>query len=145
MASNLSKFQRSVIGSQSKISDYAPVISSKGDFKKVTDLETIILSWNNILLTPTRTYTYDPEYGCDLYKKIFEPADEKTKEEIQREIITKLTTYDPRATITKVTIEYLTNQKGFSVSVEASYQGSTEQLQVIIDEDLYFRFMEVSE
>jgi phage baseplate assembly protein W len=144
LASNLSKFQRSVIGSQGKIYDYAPLISSKGDFKKVTDLETIILSWNNILLTPTRTYTYDPEYGCDLYKKVFEQADDKTKEDIRTEILTKLSKYDPRASITNISVEYLSNRKGFTVSVTASYEGSTEQLQVIIDEDLYFKFMEVS-
>jgi phage baseplate assembly protein W len=145
LANNLTKFQRSVLARNSKIADYTPVIAPSGDFKRVTDLETIILSWNNILLTPTRTYTYDPEYGCDLYKKVFEPADEKTKDEIKNEILSKLTQYDPRATITEISIDYLTNKKGFTVSVFASYQGQKGQLQVIVDENLYFRFMEVSD
>ena len=63
MASFLDRFQVNVVGSRGGISDFLPVISSKGDFARITGLQVILSSWNNILLTPTRTYNHNPEYG----------------------------------------------------------------------------------
>ena len=142
MANLLDRFNKDVIGSKGRISDYAPKISSKGDFTRTIDIETILLSWNNILLTPTRSYIYDPEYGCDLYKMVFDPADEMTIENIKSEIQNKLEFYDDRAYITNIDVQYLSGKKGFSVNVYVNYDGDKSQLSVIIDEDLYMRYME---
>lgn len=140
----LDRFNKNVIGSRGSIFDYAPVISASGDFKRVSDFETIILSWNNILMTPTRSYDHDPEYGCDLYKMIFDPADEITAEKIKNEITLKLTKYDDRAIPTDVKVNFLNNMKGFSVDIQIKYKGQTDQLQVTLDESIYFKFMETS-
>ena len=144
MANLLDRFNKEVIGSEGRIFDYSSTISSKGDFKKVIDIEVIILSWNNILLTPTRSYIDDPEYGCDLYKMVFEPSDETTKERIRSEIEDKLLFYDDRATITKIDINFLSNRKGFSVAIHVNFKGDKSQLKAIIDENLYLKFMENS-
>jgi hypothetical protein len=74
VANLLSRFNQTIVGSNSKLADYISKVSSKGDFKRITDLEVILNSWNNILLTPRRSYQFDPEYGSDLYKMIFEQA-----------------------------------------------------------------------
>lgn len=140
MANLLDRFKKNVIGSRGNISDFTSVISSSGDFKRVVDFETIMLSWNNILLTSTRSYDHDPEYGSDLYKMIFEPADEITKEKIKNEIITKLTKYDDRATPTSIVVDFLNNRKGFSVDIQVKYRGKKDQLQIIINESKYFKF-----
>ncbi len=140
MANLFDRFKKNVIGSRGSISDFTPNISSSGDFKQVIDFETIVLSWNNILLTPTRSYDHDPEYGCDLYKMIFEQADEITKEKIKNEIMLKLIKYDDRATPTNIQIGFLDNRKGFSIDIQVKYKGQTDQLQVIIDESKYFKF-----
>jgi len=144
MANLLDRFNNDVIGSKGKIADYTSIITSRGDFKRVTDIEVIILSWNNILLTPTRSYIDDPEYGCDLYKMVFEPSDETTKERIRSEIEDKLLFYDDRASITDMDINFLSNRKGFSVAIHVNYKGDKSQLKVIIDENLYLKFMENS-
>ena len=77
MANLIDKFKKNVVGSGNKIADYTCKLSSSGEFKRISDLEAILNSWNNILLTPKRTYDHDPEYGSDLYKFVFEPSDEQ--------------------------------------------------------------------
>jgi len=142
LANILDRFNKSVIGTKGRIADYSSIISSKGDFKRVVDINTIILSWNNILLTPTRSYTFDPEYGCDLYKMVFEPADDLTIEKIKDEIINKIQRYDNRAIITNIDVVFLSNMKGFSLSLKVEYKGEESELNVIIDEILYAKYME---
>lgn len=142
MANLLSRFNKTVIGSDSKLADYKSVISSVGDFKRIADIEVILSSWSNILTTPKRTYMFDPEYGSNLYKMIFEPADAQTKEAIVEETVSTLRKYDDRARINSVSVEFLNNSKGFSVAVDVTYDGSTGQVQVLVDEDTYFQFYE---
>ena len=143
MANLLDRFNKNVIGSKGYIFDYTSVIISTGDFKRLSDLDVILNSWTNILLTPTRTYDHDPEYGCDLYKMVFEPADDITMEKIKHEIETKLYTYDDRATISEIDVVSLNNKKGFNVNIKVEYNEIEGELEVIIDESLYFKFMEV--
>ena len=144
MANLLSRFNKTVAGSDNKLADYKSKIAVAGDFSRVKDIEVIINSWNNILLTPKRTYMFDPEYGSNLYKMIFEPVDEKTQEQIIQEVVTSLRKYDDRARIKDVNIEFLSNRKGLNVAVEVEYEGNTGQLKVLVDEDLYFQFFESS-
>ena len=142
MANLLDRFKQTVVGSESKLADYRSTISSTGDFKRISDIEVILNSWNNILTTPRRTYMFDPEYGSDLYKLVFEPADEKTVELITKEVVTSLRKYDDRARINDISVSYLSNGKGFVVSVDVEYEGEVGQLQTVVDEDLYFRFFD---
>jgi len=138
MSTLMEKFQKSVIGSSGKIADYTAKIAPFGDFYRVEDLQTILTSWNNILLTPTRTYTYDPEFGSDLYKYVFDPQDDDTKDEIRDEILYKLRRYDDRAEIVSLDVEYLSGQKGFTVSIVVDYEGQRGGVSFEIDESLYF-------
>jgi len=142
MANLLDRFNKTVAGSDSKLADYQSRISVIGDFKRIADIEVILSSWNNILLTPRRTYMFDPEYGSNLYKLVFEPADERTQEQIITEVVSSLRKYDDRAKINNVKVSYLTNKKGFVVAVDVEYEGNTGQLETAIDEDLYFQFFE---
>lgn len=140
MANLLDRFNKHVVGSESTISDYKSTISSVGDFKRIEDIEVILSSWNNILVTPRRTYMFDPEYGSDLYKMVFEPADENTQDEIVNEVVETIRRYDDRATIKEVRVSFSPNLKGFSIALDVEYEGNSGQLEVLIDEDSYFRF-----
>jgi len=137
MANLLDRFNISVVGSSGKIADILPFISPKGDFKRVTNLDVILNSWNNILLTSTRTYFFDPEYGSDLYKKVFDPVDEETAELIEDEIMDKLMYYDNRASIDKINVEFTTNKKGFNVSVVVDYDGEKKELNTWMGEESF--------
>jgi len=145
MTNLLSRFDQAVAGSDSKIADYQANIASSGDFKRIEDLQVILSSWNNILITPKRSYQFDPEYGSDIYKLVFEPADDTTLERIKEEVVDTLLTYDDRATIENIEVTLLPNRKGYSLAIDVKYENETGQLEIILDEDMYFKFLEVTE
>jgi len=145
MANLLNRFNETVAGSNSKISDYVSTLSVKGDFKRIRDIEVILNSWNNILVTPRRSYQYDPEFGSDLYKLVFEPADEITLNKVIDEVTDTLMRYDDRAIIRDVAVVFFTNQKGFSITLDIDFDGETKELKTILDESTYFKFLESTE
>lgn len=135
MASLLDQFQKQVAGRTASIEDVLPVISSTGNFLKNQELQTVINSWRNILLTKKGTYMHDPEYGSEIYKYLYENADEQTAEDIKNEILVSLMKYDNRATINNIEVIFLTNRKGFAFNITATYQGETGNVNVILDEN----------
>ena len=145
MASTLDKFKREVIGSKGTIADYTSKISSNADFQRIKDLDVVLNSWRNILLTPVGSYDHDPEYGSELYKYVFEPADDYTASAIRDEITFRLALYDSRATITNVVVDYLPNERGFILQMNVKFGGKTGDLTVKLDEAVYLDFMEQTE
>lgn len=132
MANILDKFKTSVLGSDNKIADYTPVISPKGDFTRINGIDVILNSWNTILITPTGTYDHDPEFGCDLYKYVFDPCDEITKENIIFTIKNQLMKFDDRATLENIDVRFMKDFKGFVVDVIVNYMGEIGKISVEI-------------
>lgn len=141
MPNLLNRFFDQVIGSDNKLRDYIATISSRGDFKRIQDLNVILSSWNNILLTPRRSYVLDPEYGSDLYKYVFDPVDENTIEAIRNEVIERLSYYDNRASIEDVQVRILANGKGYTMDIVADYQGEKGTLTVSFDDTTFADFL----
>ncbi len=139
MANLLSRFNKEVIGSDDHIYDYLAKITAKGDFKRVKDIDVIITSWNNILMTPRRTYLMDPDYGSDLHKILFEPVDSATVDQIKTEVESRLSTYDDRAKIQSIEVVLNATGKGFVVNVYAEYEGETGTLSVKFDDSTVVR------
>ena len=139
MANLLSRFNKEVIGSDNKIYDYLPKITAAGDFQRVSDIDVIITSWNNILVTPRRTYLFDPEYGSDLYKILFEPVDDTTVERIKTEVVSRIRMYDNRASIEEIDIVLNSNKKGYTVNLFVEYEGETSTLSVTFNEMTMFK------
>jgi phage baseplate assembly protein W len=132
LANILDKFKESVIGSNKKIADYTSVISPKGDFTRITGFDVILNSWNTILNTPIGTYDHDPEFGCDLYKYLFELCDDTTRDGIIFTIKNQLLKYDDRATIESIDVRFTKDLKGFIVDVVASYMGENGQITISV-------------
>jgi phage baseplate assembly protein W len=145
MANLLTRFKKTVVGASGTIADYTTKIISSGDFRRIRDLEVIINSWNNILLTPRGSYVFDPEYGSNMYRLVFQPADERTVEEIRREVELSLIRYDDRAAINDISISFFRNLKGFNVSIEFEYEGVEGEVEIGFDKDQYTRFLEVTD
>ena len=139
MANLLSRFNKEVIGSDDTIYDYLAKITAKGDFKRVKDIDVIITSWNNILMTPRRTYIMDPEYGSDLHLIIFEPVDDTTVERIKTEVESRIRLYDDLATIEDIEVLLNSNRKGFTVNVFVDYEGDAGTLSVKFDDSTVVR------
>lgn len=141
MANLLERFNKQVVGSSSKLYDYLTVISSRGDFKRIEDLNVILNSWNNILLTPRGTYLHDPEFGSDLYKYVFEPADDTTVEAIKSEVVDRITLYDDRATIEDAVVTIQNNGKRVNVELYVNYKGEKGILDVKFDDTTFADFL----
>lgn len=139
MANLLSRFNKQVIGSDVYIYDYLPKITETGDFKRIRDIDVIIASWNNILMTQRRTYFFDPEYGSDLFKILFEPVDDTTVERIKTEVVTRIRMYDSRATIEDIEIILNSTKKGYTVNVFVEYEGETGTLSIKFDDSTVTR------
>ena len=141
MASYIGKFKKDVIGSEGRISDYIPKIIAKGDFKRINNLQVILNSWNNILMTPKGSYLLDPKYGSDIYKYVFEPVDSKTVEGIEAETVGVLSLYDSRARITNVNVSRLQSRKGYSIDITAEYNGEKGTTSVTFDDTTFADFL----
>ena len=141
MANLLDRFKTQVIGSEETLRDYLSIIASVGDFKRINDLNVIINSWNNILLTPRGTYLHDPEFGSDLYKYVFEPSDDATTEGIKREVIDRISLYDNRATIEDIEVNISNNGKRVSIKIYVDFQGEKGSLDVKFDDTTFADFL----
>ena len=141
MANLLDRFKTEVIGSEEIVRDYLSVIASIGDFKRINDLNVILNSWNNILLTPRGTYMHDPEFGSDLYKYVFEPSDQISIEGVKNEVVNRITVYDNRATIEDVEVVVQSNGKRFNVILYVDYQGRKGTLNVTFDDITFADFL----
>jgi phage baseplate assembly protein W len=134
MSNILDRFKTSSIGSQGRIVDYLPKINHAGDFTKIYDIDAILSSWNNILMTPRGSMDHDPNFGSNLYKFIFEPADNSTQDAIKIEIYDSLGVYDSRASISQIDVNFYSNKKGFVVIIQVEYFGYKSNLTLNIDE-----------
>ena len=133
MSGLLERFQKNVVGSKGRIADYTASIASTGDFNRITNLQVILNSWKNILLTPLRSVSHDPEYGSNLYKYVYDMLDQDTIESIRDEIYYRLMINDNRAIVTNVNITVLPNMKGINVNVQCKYQGEVGEMSATID------------
>jgi len=140
MANILDKFKNTSVGSSGRILDFSSKLSSSGDFSKLFDIDAILTSWNNILITPKGSMDHDPDFGSNLYLFLFEPADSQTQEAIKDEIIRCLSTYDDRANVADVSVEFFSNMKGFNISITADYAGETSDFSLTLDENTYQSF-----
>lgn len=128
MANILNRFTNKDVGNEEKIFDFIPKITPVGDFQQIKDIDVIITSWNNILLTPKKSYLHDPEYGSDLYKLVFEPMDDTTIEQVKTEITTTLSYYDDRAIISNIEVLLNTSKTGYKVNIEVEYEGEVKSM-----------------
>ncbi len=142
MSSILERFKRNITGSDDRITDYTDNISSRGDFSRISNIQAVINSWNNILLTPLRTYIANPEYGSNLYKYIFDPADDITIDGIKDEIQTRLMMYDNRALLTNIEITFMQDGHGFIVDIDLTYDDEESSLAVEISKETMLKLEE---
>jgi len=113
--------------------DYIDDLNPLGDYKRIQDIDVIINSWNNILLTPRGSYDHDPQYGSGLFDLLFEPMCTDTEIQIKNEIFNSVYYYDDRATISDIKINTI-KTGGYNVIIYVEYMGKTEQISLDITE-----------
>ena len=96
--------------------------SVKGFFLDLTttDDEAVKSDLMHLLLTRKGQRLYNPDFGTDLLKFIFEPNDSKTLAELKTEIITVVKRYLPNLDITGITVEE-SSENEYSAIVTIKY------------------------
>lgn len=69
-----------------------------------------------LLLTQKGERYYEPDYGTDLLKYIFEPNDNLTASEVEQEIKRTVSLYIPALKINSVTFNWLVDDEGQPIS-----------------------------
>ena len=143
MVSLLKRFEKEISGKKNEIVDFVPEIDATGDFKKIKGIQAIINSWTTILLTPLGTYDHDQKFGSKLFFYIFEPADELTRDKIMTEIDFRLPRFEDRAKIENIDVQFLSNKKGFTVTITVNYDGDTDILSQSITEQTASKLLDI--
>lgn len=125
-------FQKQIAGKVKEIYDYMPTIDGTGDLTRVSGINVLINSLRNLLLTPLGYYPFDPEYGSLLYKKLFEPSDEVTAQEIEYEVKDRVVRYDSRIKVEKVQLTWSGDKKTAQVDVIIKRNGITGKLSALL-------------
>lgn len=87
------------------------------DVYKKKDAAAVKQSVKNLLLTDYYEKPFQPFFGANLRAMLFELADEDTKDEVEENIRTAITKYEPRAEILTITVNVLPDQNDMRVSV----------------------------
>lgn len=80
--------------------------SPKGFFLNLnsTDQRAIKADLMHLLLTRKGQRLYNPDFGTDLLKYIFEPNDERTLGEVKEEVSASIQKYLPKLVVTNLTV-----------------------------------------
>lgn len=133
MPNIMDRFNSNVVGSNGQIYDYIPIISSSGDFTRISGINVILNSWNTILDTFIGSYDNDPEFGSNLYKYVFEPLDRKTEEDIIFNVKNQIMKFDNRAVIEDIQLSRNISDKSITIRVYVAYNGEFGEITTTIN------------
>lgn len=125
--------------------DIVPLISPQGDLTEIFDIDVIMQHIVTILTTPRGSYIFDPMFGSELYKYVFEPVDEYTQKNIEEEVRSCIQNYVPFIDKLTVNVLFLKNKLGFVVNVGVEYREHSKSVSVVINEELLKTLPEASE
>lgn len=93
-----------------------------GDIAKKKDVEAIKQSCLNILKTNRGEKPFDPSFGTDIRKQLFEAFDPIVKESLKEEIELSLNFLEPRVKVLSVDIEDLSDRNALDFRIEVEIQ-----------------------
>jgi phage baseplate assembly protein W len=90
----------------------------KKDINKHVGVKAVINSIKNLVLTNHYEKPFQPEIGSNVRKLLFENLDSLTAIALQREISEVIKNFEPRASVTKISVIAEYDKNGFSVELE---------------------------
>lgn len=99
---------------------------SDGDIKKDTDVDAIINSLNNIILTTQGSRRMLPTFASNIKGLLFEPVDEITARLIAEGLVDAIRIWETRIEITGFDIEPLYDDNAYRCRLKFTITGSTE-------------------
>lgn len=100
-----------------------PQFANTGRLLEVRGVDVIVQSYLMILTTIKGSRPWNPDFGCDLTKQVYELATDETFSAIKEDIKSALSTWEPRATLKSVETEWIKDYKMLKITINFSYNG----------------------
>jgi phage baseplate assembly protein W len=102
----------------------------KKDLNKHLDATAVINAIKNLVLTSHYEKPFNPDYGSNVRKLLFETLDIITASAIEREIKQTIESFEPRVRIIGLTVIPDVENNGFSVRMEFSIVNQTNPVSI---------------
>jgi phage baseplate assembly protein W len=102
----------------------------KKDINKLTAERAVVNSIKNLVSTNHYEKPFNPSFGSNLRRLLFENADKFTASLIEREIAEVIRNYEPRATVNNVIVSPSNDGNGFNVELEFFIVNQTQPLSI---------------
>jgi phage baseplate assembly protein W len=102
----------------------------KKDLNKLTAERAVVNSIKNLVSTNHYEKPFNPSFGSNLRRLLFENADKFTASLIEREISEVIRNYEPRATVKTVIVSPRVDENGFNVELEFFVVNQTDPLTI---------------
>ena len=93
-----------------------------GDIALKREVQSVKQSVLNILLTNRGERPFDPEFGSDIRKQLFENFDPITEQLLSDQIRSALRNYEPRVRVLNIDIDGQPDRNSLDISVEVEIQ-----------------------
>lgn len=103
-----------------------------GDVSKNVGTQAIIGSVRNLLLTNHYERPFHPDIGANITKLLFENITSLTANALQREITNTIGNYEPRVTITSLTVTTNPDQNGYDVEMDFYINNSASPVSIAL-------------
>lgn len=135
MVNKSDTFIKNIVGSREELVDVDSIINQLGDLQELKGIDVIIRRILVNLLV--KTYVFDPEYGYNLPKYIFDPTDYKTLSRIEN-IVQHAIDISISPSLAKIvpSVKFLSNKKGFKIDLNVEYKGKKDTVTLDVDESL---------
>jgi phage baseplate assembly protein W len=100
------------------------------DINKYVNEQAVIHSVKNLLLTNHYERPFNPDLGSNIRRMLFEPMDNITAANIEREIRETIANFEPRVQIITVQVAPNFDQNAFSVYMEFNIVNRTEPVSI---------------
>jgi phage baseplate assembly protein W len=102
----------------------------KKDINKNVNEMAVINSIKNIVLTNRFEKPFDPDFGSDVRRLLFENLDTITASVLEREIETCITNYEPRVILNGVSVSPDFENNSFKVDMQFSIENTSEPVTI---------------
>jgi phage baseplate assembly protein W len=102
----------------------------KKDLNKLTAERAVVNSIKNLVSTNHYEKPFNPSFGSNLRRLLFESVDKFTASLIEREISEVIANYEPRATVNNVIVSPTVEGNGFNVQLEFFVVNQTDPLSI---------------
>ena len=100
--------------------DIRLAIRQSGDVFKKTDAEAVKQAVKNLVMTNRFEKPFLPNFGGDVRSMLFELADEETADDIEQQILSSISRYEPRAQV--MNVEAILKEEFNSLSVKITFR-----------------------